>query len=139
MPKLNSVDSAALGRTWKDIQAALVGGITLDISPATANQAATASGWTQDTVISLQDSDNNVLEFFDGVSFATTLSIADTSTAGTASIDSTTLTLTKGKATITVTGDAASWIATEDATLTVANITIAGFTVTGGTFVVTIV
>jgi hypothetical protein len=70
-------------------------------------------------------------------SYTTTLSIADTSTAGTASIVSTTLTLVNGQADIVVSGDAADWLNTETDTLTVGNITVMGYTVTGGTSVET--
>jgi hypothetical protein len=69
--------------------------------------------------------------------YTTTASIADTSTAGTASIASTTLSISEGVATITVSGDAADWLDTETDTLTIGNITVMGYTVSGGTSVET--
>ena len=65
------------------------------------------------------------------------VSIADTSSAGTASIASTTLSFTKGKATVVITGSAHSWLNSETDTLTVAQATILGYTVASKTSVET--
>lgn len=118
------------------VVAAIQGDMVLSISPATAAPVPTSEAWTRDVVITLKNAAGDVHEWCD-MAFATTLSIADTSSAGTASIASTTLTLVNGVATVTVTGDAADWLDTEADTLTVGNLTIMGYTVTGGTSVET--
>jgi hypothetical protein len=120
------------------IAAAAVGDIELTIAPETVNRDATAAAWTRTVRMRLETSGGKLHEWFSGT-FATTASIADTSTAGTASIRSTTLTIVNGIANIDVSGDAESWLAAETDTLTIANITIMGTTVTGGTSVQTFV
>jgi len=114
------------------------GDIELSILPATVNRAATAAAWTRYVNIRLQTAAGDVHKWFTG-SISTTLSIADTSTAGTASIPSTTLSFENGEARIPVSGDAAAWLATETDTLTIGNLTIYGETITGGTSVQTFV
>ena len=69
--------------------------------------------------------------------FATTLSIADTSVSGTASITSTTLSIVDGKATIAISGDEQDWLDSETVTLSIAAITVAGVTVSTADFVIT--
>jgi hypothetical protein len=118
------------------ISDAAVGDIVLVIAPETVAPLPTAAAWTRVVNISIENAAGDVHNWLSG-SFETTLSIADTSTAGTASIASTTLVIKNGKASIVVSGDAASWLDTETDTLTVANITIMGVTVTGGTSVET--
>ena len=110
--------------------------IVMVISPATVAPAPLSTAWTRTVNISIENAAGDVHDWFSG-SFATTLSIADTSTAGTASIASTTLVITDGVASVTVSGDAQDWLDTETDTLTIANITIMGVTVTGGTSVET--
>lgn len=44
-----------------------------------------------------------------------------------------------GESSVVVSGTAAAWVAAETNTLTVANLTVMGYTVTGGTSVETIV
>ena len=141
MAKLNSLNSASLGAQNQKIATmatALQGDITMTIDPETVNRSATSSAWTRNVTITLVDSNGLVHNWLNDT-FATTLSIADTSTAGTASIGSTTLTIVEGKAVVTVSGDAQDWLATETDTLTVGNITVNGNTVTGGTSVQTFV
>ncbi len=118
------------------IAAAMEGDIALDISPATVAPAPTSAAWTRNVVLTLQTAAGVTHEWMNKA-FTTTLSIADTSTAGLATIVSTTLTFVKGVATIVVSGDAQDWLDTETDTLTVANITVLGVTVTGGTSVET--
>ena len=115
---------------------AMSGDLSITISPETVTPIPTAAAWTRNVVISVVDSNGALQKWLSGA-FATRLSIADTSTAGTASIASTTLTLVNGKATVVVSGDAADWLTTETDTLTVASTTILGYTVTGGTSVET--
>lgn len=114
--------------------AAMSGDIKMVISPATVTQDATAAAWNRTVTVSIKTADGRLHDWLSGT-FAAKVSIADTSTAGTASIASTTLNIVNGVATIVVSGDEAAWIADETNTLTIANITVLGFTVTGGTSV----
>jgi anti-sigma factor RsiW len=132
MPKLAKSTSAALGVVW----AALAGDMTMVVSPETVAPAPSSDAWTRDVEIKIVDSNGKVHEWL-SADFTTKLSIADTSVAGTASIASTTLKIREGKAIVTVSGDAQSWLNTETDTLTVANLTIMGYTVTGDTSVET--
>ena len=138
MPKRNLSGQATQNEEISSHSSALNGDMVFSITPATVDRAATASAWTRDVEIVVQDSQGVVMAWLTQ-DFTNTLSIADTSTAGTASIASTTLSLVNGKATVTVSGDAASWVAAETDTLTVGNITVLGYTVTGGTSVQTFV
>ena len=115
---------------------ALSGDIVMVIDPETVTPLPTAAAWTRNVTISIETATGEVHDWLSRA-YTTTLSIADTSTAGTATIASTTLTLVNGKATVAVSGDAAAWLNTETDTLTVANITVLGYTVTGGTSVET--
>lgn len=115
---------------------ALSGDIVMVIDPETVAPLPTSEAWTRNVTISIETASGEVHDWLNQ-SYATTLSIADTSTAGTATIASTTLTLVNGKATVVVSGDAADWLNTETDTLTVGNITVLGYTVTGGTSVET--
>lgn len=115
---------------------AMNGDIVMSISPATVTPAPTSAAWTRNVTIEIQTAAGE-LHTWVNTAVATTLSIANTSTAGTASIVSTTLTLVNGRAVVVVSGDAADWLNSETDTLTVANITLGGVTVTGGTSVET--
>jgi len=115
---------------------ALSGDIVMVIDPETVAPVPTAAAWTRNVKISLQTAAGEVHNWLDHA-YATTASIANDSTAGTATIPSTTLTLVNGEATIVVSGDAAAWLDTETDTLTIGNITVLGYTVTGGTSVET--
>ena len=115
---------------------AMSGDMVIVIDPETSTPAPTSSAFTTDVRISVQTAGGDVHKWLNEA-YTTTLSIADTSTAGTASIASTTLTLVDGEAVVTVSGDAADWLDTETWTLTVGNITVMGYTVTGGTSVAT--
>jgi hypothetical protein len=132
MPKLSNAKSAALGEVWN----AMSGNMTMVITPETVAPAPTAAAWTREVEIKIINGNGKVCEWLTE-SYTTTLSIADTSTAGTASIASTTLNIVEGKAVVVVSGDAADWLNTETDTLTVGNLTILGYTVTGGTSVET--
>ena len=139
MARLKSENSFSLGEHNKEfrmMKEAMAGDMVLSILPATVAPEPTAAAFTRNVVIELQNAAGEVHTHFNNA-FVTTLSIADTSTAGTASIVSTTLTLDKGRATVVVSGDEAAWLDTETDTLTVANLTIMGYTVTGGTSVET--
>lgn len=115
---------------------AMSGDIVMVIDPETVAPAPTSAAWTRDVRVSIETAAGEKHEWLNDT-FATTASIVDTSTAGTASIASTTLTIVDGEATITVSGDAQDWLDTETDTLTIGNITVLGVTVTGGTSVET--
>ena len=123
---------------FERISEASIGDMVLTIAPETVNRSATSDAWERKVYIYLENAGGDLHRWFTG-SFATTLSIADTSVAGTASIASTTLTITNGVAVVTVSGDAQDWLAAETDTLTVGDITIFGTVVTGGTSVQTFV
>jgi hypothetical protein len=116
--------------------AAMSGDIVMTITPETVTPAPTSAAWTRDVVVSIENAAGDVHTWLTQ-DYTTTVSIADTSTAGTASIASTTLSISEGVATITVSGDAADWLDTETDTLTIGNITVMGYTVSGGTSVET--
>jgi len=113
---------------------AMSGDIVFVITPATVAPVPTSAAWTRDVVVEIQDASGNRHTWLNG-DYATSLTIADTSTAGTATITSTTLSIDEGRAVVTVSGDAVDWLATETDTLTVSDITVMGYTVTGGTSV----
>ena len=96
-------------------------------TPATAVPVPTSAAWTREVVVTLETAAGELHTWFNKA-ITTGVAIADTSTAGTASIPSTTLTVTNGKAVITVSGDAQDWLNTETDTLTVAAATILGYT-----------
>lgn len=124
-------------RDYLELQAqAMSGDLVMVIDPETVAPAPTAAAWTRDVKVSIQNAAGDVHKWLNDT-YATTVSIADDSTAGTASIASTTLTLVDGEATITVSGDAEAWLDTETDTLTIGNLTVLGYTVTGGTSVET--
>lgn len=141
--RMKDENSFALRDKWAKydgyIEASVNGGLTMEIYPETVDRAATAAAWTRYVDIRIKNSDGTIATWLTS-DYATTLSIADTSTAGTASITSTTLSIVEGVARVAVSGDAAAWVAAETDTLTVANITDPfSNTVTGGTSVQTFV
>lgn len=116
---------------------AMAGDMVLAISPATTSKAAGTYALSRDVNVTLKDAAGNVHTWYNKA-VTSGCSIADTSTAATAAIGSTTLTFVNGVATKTVTAASAAWVAAETNTLTIANETIMGYTVTGGTSVQTI-
>ena len=114
---------------------AMGGDMVIVIDPETVAPVPTTSAWTRDVKISVQTAAGAVHKWLDGA-FATILSIGDTG-GGTASIVSTTMTLVEGEVIVVVSGTEATWANGETDTLTVANTTILGYTVTGGTSVET--
>jgi hypothetical protein len=135
MPKRNVIGLTS--NEQLDLMAkAMQGDIVLVIDPETSTPAPTAAAFDTTVGITFQTAAGEIHSWLNGT-YATTASIADTSTAGTASIASTTLTVVNGYASVVVSGDAAAWLDTETWTLTIANVTIMGYTVTGGTSVAT--
>lgn len=115
---------------------ALSGDIVWVVSPATVAPLPTAAAWTRNVIIELQDADGNVHDWFNSA-ISSGVAIADTSTAGTATIPATTLTIVNGRAVVVVSGDEAAWLDTETDTLTVAEATILGYTIAAKTSVET--
>jgi hypothetical protein len=115
---------------------ALAGDIAWSVSPATVTGTSTSAAWTRTVNIKLVTAAGEVHEWFDKA-IATGVAVTDDSTAGTASIPSTTLTVEKGCAAVVVSGDAAEWAGAETDTLTVAQATILGYTVAAKTSVET--
>lgn len=105
--------------------AALAGDIAMVITPATVEQAATNEAWSRKVIVEIKTADGRLHDWLTA-SFATKVSIADTSAAGAAATPSTTLSIVNGRAEITVTGAAAAWLAAETNTLTIASITVLG-------------
>lgn len=117
---------------------ACAGDMQIEIVPTTKTRAATSAAWTRTVKLRLKNTAGQTHDWFNK-SVSTAVSIADTSTAGTATIPSTTLVWVNGEASVVVSGSANAWVAAETNTLTVANMTVMGYTVTGGTSVETIV
>lgn len=136
MPKRTNGTGLTNNEELTLMQTGMSGELTMVISPETVAPEPTAAAWTRNVVVSVVN-DAGVVQTWLNQAYTTTASIANTSTAGTATIPSTTLTLVNGTATIVVSGDAEAWLDTETDTLTIGNITVMGYTVTGGTSVET--
>jgi hypothetical protein len=102
--------------------------LTADVAPAP-----TAAIWSYTVKFEIQDASGNGMEAFDG---DVTAAAADTSTAGTASVDDTSPAVVNGVGTVVLSGDAADWLNTETATCTLTH-TLNGNTVTSDVFTVT--
>lgn len=135
MPKRN-VSGITANEQLNLMAKAMSGDMVMVIDPETSAPEPTSAAFTSTVRISIQTAAGEVHSWLND-SYATSLAIADDSTAGTASIASTTLTLVNGAAAVVVSGDAEDWLADETWTLTVSNLTIMGYTVTGGTSVAT--
>jgi len=118
------------------LASAMSGDIVMVLTPATVTPVPTSEAWTRSVNVSIENAAGDVHAWLNQV-FTTKVSIADTSTAGTASIVSATLTIVNGLATIVVSGDAEAWLDTETDTLTIAELTILGATVATKTSVET--
>lgn len=140
--KLKKALQLALGnkRAANDLLSGLLalnGDFTLGFLPSSTTLTARSTAWTQTVTLTMKAADGTVHSWLNK-GFTTRLSIADTSTAGTATIASTTITFVDGVATVVISGGATAWLAAETVTLTVASITLPdGQVVTGGTYVIT--
>lgn len=85
------------------------GDLVWAVSPSTVNLAPTVAVWTRTVIVTLQNAAGDVHDWFNKV-ITTGNSIADSSSAGTASIVSTTLTMVNGRAEVVVSGDAQAWL-----------------------------
>lgn len=117
---------------------AMAGDLVFVCTPATVDRKAASTAWSRTVVVELKTAAGEVHTWFNKA-IATGVSIADTSTAGTATIPSTTLTFVNGRASVVVSSVAAAWVAEETNTLTVAQATILGYTVASKTSVETII
>lgn len=113
---------------------AMSGDLVIAISPATKSTAH-ASAASRTVTITLKDAAGDVHTWFNAA-IATGVSIAKTSSAGTATIPSTTLTFVNGVATVVIT-EGGTWAGADHNDLTIAAATILGYTVAGGTSVET--
>ncbi len=102
-------DGLKLKDILNDILGSLNGDLAFSVSPSTASSAPTSEAWTRTVTISLVNSNGEVQKWFTK-DITTGVSIADTSSAGTATIESTTLSFENGVATVVVSGDAADWL-----------------------------
>ena len=117
------------------IEKAMSGDILIVIDPETVTPIPTSAAWTRNVEISLQTAAGEKHSWMN-LTEATILSIADDG-GGTASIVATTITIVNGETTVVVSGTEATWANGETDTLTVADMTVMGYTVTGGTSVET--
>ena len=108
MTQNEQIDSLQAASDLRD--AALSGDIKLVISPTVTTRGATEEAWTRDVSISAQTDAGDVHDWLNAA-YPTKLAIANTSAAGTASIESTTLTLVNGEAVVEISGDAEAWLA----------------------------
>jgi hypothetical protein len=113
---------------------AMVGDIVIAISPATVGQTAGSTAWTRTVTVTMKTAASETHDWFNKA-IATGVSIAYSSSAGVATIPSTTLTFVDGVATVVISSAALTWAGGDTDTLTIANVTFNGATVTGGTSV----
>ena len=124
------------GNEIKILNDALSGDYSLGIVPATKDLPTTSNAWKQEVVITLKNANGVIHSWYSG---QLSVSIADTSSAGTATIASTTPDFINGVARVIISGDANAWVAGETITLTVDDLILQGKTVTGGTAVITVI
>jgi hypothetical protein len=122
---------------WDAFVKAHSGDMVFLCTPAAPTVKATSSGWSLPVTVQLATADGEVHKWFQG---PITLAIADTSAAGTASITPAAgaHNMVDGELSVTISGDAAAWLAAETATLSISSITVIGYTVPAKTCVVTI-
>ena len=97
---------------------ALNGDFELVVTPATLGTTNTAAAFTRLVEITAENAAGEIHEWFNET-IATAVTIADTSTAGTATIPSTTIVFEKGRVAVVISHDAAAWDAAETTTFTV--------------------
>ena len=121
MPRMSSEESHALGaanRRDRMLQEALKGDILFVVSPVAVAPVPINAAWTRDVFISVENAAGEVHEWF-SEEIASGISIADVSSAGTASIVSTTLSIVNGQAKVVVSGSDNDWDNADTDTLTV--------------------
>lgn len=107
--------------------------VVVVVERANVTPAPTSAAWSYTVPFTLRGEVSGYVIPYNGTIGA---GIADDSTAGTASIDDATPTVTMGRGQVVVSGDAAAWLNTETATLTLTYTNLRGGTDTD-TFVVT--
>ena len=139
--KRNLTGKMTANQQMDSMAAAMAGGLTMSISPTTVTSLPTSDVWERDVNIEILDKDGNVCSWLNQ-EYTTTVSIEDTSSAGTADVDSiggdakTTLYVEEGKAKIVVDGDAEAWLGgtRQQKTIQVTN----GVDTADGTLIVTV-
>ena len=129
-----SADSAAQIAYKTLIENAMSGDMVLVVTPNTVDPIPTFAAWTRTVVITLENAAGDTHTWYNGALGAT---IATTSSAGTPTIVTATPDMVAGVCTIVVSGNAADWLDSETDTLTIADKSILGNTITGGTSVET--
>ena len=117
---------------------ALSGDIVLSILPATDYVDSQAHQVNRTVTVTAKTAAGSTHTWLNAA-YASKLSITDSLTPHYATIASTTITFVAGVATVVITLDDAKYLAAAYDTLTVSNLTILGYTVTGGTSVGTVV
>ena len=103
--------------------------LTSDVTPSPTSEA-----WNYRVVFELRDSNGKRMVWANGTATATP---SDTSVAGTATVDNATPAIVNGRISVTLSGDAADWLDTETATVTVDAGTIGAVDTTVKAFLVT--
>lgn len=103
------------------------------VERANVTPAPTSAAWSYEVPFSLVGEVSGYVIPYNGTIGA---AASDTSSAGTASVSSATPTVTMGRGTVTLSGDAQAWLNSETATLTLTYTNLRGGTATD-TFVVT--
>jgi hypothetical protein len=134
--KVGLVFGAEVAAEILAMSSGLNGDLVCRITPTAKTKAATAAAWTETITVELVDSEGRVHSWFNKT-LTTRASVGDTSSAGTATIGSTSLVFVNGVATVALAGGAAAWLAADTVTVTIATLTVNGVSVTGGTAVIT--
>lgn len=108
------------------------GDVVVEIATANVAPAPTSTAWDYDVVFALKTSGGDIIPYTGDIAAAA----ANTSTAGTATVSDASPAVVDGEGTVTLSGDAANWLDTETATLTLTYTTMYGVDKTD-TFVVT--
>jgi hypothetical protein len=115
------------------LAAGLSGDIVINILTDVVTPAPTASVWSYTVAFELTDTAGNRLTWYNG---NLTAAASDNSSAGSASVSDATPAVVNGYGTVDLEGDAAAWLNTEVATLTIDG-TISGTALTEKTWTAT--
>jgi hypothetical protein len=117
------------------MESAMSGDLTMVITPTTVTTDETSAAWTRTVNVAVKNTAGDVHTWLNQ-DYATTASIADTSSAGEAEIESTTLSLVNGETDIVITGTEAAWLGgtQQEESITVTN----GVDTADGTLVFTV-
>lgn len=99
--------------------------VTVVAMPANVTPAPTAAAWDYIVPFEIRSSSTGNVLPINGTIAAT---VGDTSTAGTATVSSAAPVVTLGRGTVTLSGDAAAWLDTETASLTITYTNLRGGT-----------